>query len=388
MKVLFTTLRTTSHFLPLVPFLQACQRRGHEVAVAAPADIAERVAATGAAFFPFGHPGDAGLGPIWGRIRSAPDEDKARIVIGELFAGACAGAALPGLAETVRRFAPSIIVRESQEYAAVIVGDKLGIPHVRVAITAASKDAELLSYALPSLDKHRAQFEAPADPTGASIADESVLTMFPAAFGAPEFAHAEFLRFRAPRPTAPPLPDWWPGGAGDPFVYVTLGTVAGTMDAHRDTYRAVLAAVSGLPLRVLFTVGKDFPVESLGEIPANVHVEHFVPQDDVLPHARVVLCHGGSGTVLGALAVGVPLVVVPMFADQPYNAEQVAAAGAGLAIPPQGARPEDLRQALQRVLAEDGFRAAARTIASEMGALPLVDDAGLALERLAARRPA
>ena len=156
MKVLFTTLRNTSHFLPLVPFLQACRRRGHEVAVAAPADLAERVAATGAAFFPFGHPGDAGLGPIWARLRTIPDEEKSRVVISDIFAGACAGAALPGLLETVQRFAPSIIVRESQEYAAVIVGDKLGIPHVRVSITAASRDDELLSYALPSIEKHRA----------------------------------------------------------------------------------------------------------------------------------------------------------------------------------------------------------------------------------------
>ena len=114
MKVLFTTLRNTSHFLPLVPFLQACRRRGHEVAVAAPADLAERVAATGAAFFPFGHPGDAGLGPIWARLRTVPDEEKSRVVISDIFAGACAGAALPGLLETVQRFAPSILVRESQ----------------------------------------------------------------------------------------------------------------------------------------------------------------------------------------------------------------------------------------------------------------------------------
>ena len=213
-----------------------------------------------------------------------------------------------------------------------------------------------------------------------------MLTLFPAAFGAPQFAHAEFLRFRAPRPAAPPLPDWWPGGAGDPFVYVTLGTVAGSMDAVRDMYRAVLAALGGLPLRVLFTIGAELPIESLGDVPGNVHVERFVPQDDVLPHARAALCHGGSGTVLGALAAGVPLVVVPMFADQPYNAERVAAVGAGLAIPQAGARPEDLRQALMRVLAEDSFRASAQKIAGEMGALPLVDDAGLALERLADRR--
>ena len=385
MRVLFTSLRTTSHFLPLVPFLQACQRRGHEVAVAAPADLAERVAATGAAFFPFGHPGDAGLGPIWARLRTIPEEDRNRVVIGEIFADACAGAALPGLLETVQRFGPSIIVRESQEYAAVIVGDKLGIPHVRVSITAASKDDELLSHALPSLDKHRGSFGAPRDPGGTSIANESALTLFPAAFGAPQFAHAEFLRFRAPRATAPPLPDWWRGGAGDPFVYVTLGTVAGSVDTVRDTYRKVLAAVGGSPLRVLFTVGAELPIDSLGEVPGNVRVERFVPQDDVLPHAQAVLCHGGSGTVLGALAAGVPLVVVPMFADQPYNAERVAAAGAGLAIPQQDARPDNVRQALMRVLAEDSFRSSAQAIAGEMAALPPVEDAGIALERLANR---
>ena len=383
MRVLFTTLRVTSHFLPLVPFVEACRRRGHEVAVAAPADLAERVAATGATFFPFGHPGDAGLGPLWARVRAAPEEERGRVVIGEIFAGACAGAALSGLSETVERFAPSIIVRESQEYAAVVVGDKVGIPHVRVAITSASQDAQLLSWALPFVEKHRAQLGAPADPTGARIANEPALTLFPESLGAPQFGHAEFLRFRASRADASPLPAWWASGAADPFVYVTLGTVAGSMEAVRDMYRVVLAALAGLPLRVLLTIGAELALESLGDIPANVHVERFVPQDEVLPHARAVLCHGGSGTVLGALAAGVPLVVVPMFADQPYNAERVAAVGAGLAIAKDGARPEVLREALMRVLEEGSFLQAARQLAAEIASLPLVDDAGLALERLA-----
>ena len=383
MRVLFTSLRMTSHFLPLVPFLQACQRRGHEVAVAAPAELAERVASLGASFFPFGHPGDARLGPLWAKLRTIPEAERARVVIGEVFAGASAAAALPGLEETVARFAPSIIVRESQEYAAVVVGGKLGIPHVRVAITAASRDAELLSYALPFLETHREKIGAPSDPTGARIADEPALTLFPEAFGAPEFGHAEFLRFRAPRAEAPPLPSWWPSGAGDPFVYVTLGTVAGGMDAVRDMYRAVLVALEGLPLRVLFTVGAELALEGLGAVPPNVHVERFVPQDGVLPHARAVLCHGGSGTVLGVLAAGVPMVVVPMFADQPYNAERVAAVGAGLALPQNDARPEAIREALMRVLEEGSFRHAAQAIAAEIATLPLVDSAGLALERLA-----
>jgi len=50
---------------------------------------------------------------------------------------------------------------------------------------------------------------------------------------------------------------------------------------------------------------------------AHVHIARWVPQADVLRHARVVVCHGGSGTTLGALAAGVPLVVTPLFDDQP-----------------------------------------------------------------------
>jgi UDP:flavonoid glycosyltransferase YjiC (YdhE family) len=383
MRVLFTSMRMDGHFLPLVPFLQACRRRGHEVAVAAPLALADRVAATGAAFLPFGHPGDAGLGPLWARLRDLPEERRIAFVHREVFAGASAGAALPGLVEAAERFAPSIIVRESAEYAAVVVADKLGIPRARVAISSTSRDAELLSHVIPALDQHRAQLGAPPDPSGATIADEPVLTLFPRALGGHEFERAEPLRFRAPRADAPPLPDWWPSGAGDPFVYVTLGTVAGSMDAVRDMYRVVLAAVAGLPLRILLTVGAALALESLGDLPANVHVERFVPQDEVLPHARVILCHGGSGTVIGALAAGVPLVVLPLFADQPINAERVAAAGAGLAVPKEGARPEILRAALTRVLEESSFLQAARTIAAEIAALPLVDDAGPALERLA-----
>jgi UDP:flavonoid glycosyltransferase YjiC (YdhE family) len=381
MRVLFTSMRMASHFLPLVPFLQACRRRGHEVAVASAPDLAERVAATGATFFPFAHPGDAGLGPLWARMRALPEAERVRFVIGDIFAGASAGAAVPGLLETVERFAPSIIVRESAEYAAIVVGGKLGIPHARVAITASSNDAELRSFAHPLLEQHRAKIGARPDPDNASMANEPTLTLFPKALGAPD-GQAQFLRFRAPRAEAPPLPSWWSSGAGDPFVYVTLGTVTGNMDDMRDMYRVVMAAVAGLPLRVLFTIGANLPLESLGEVPANVHVERFLPQDEVLPHARAILCHGGSGTVLGALAAGVPLVVLPMFADQPYNAERVAAVGAGLAVTKDAARPEVLREALTRVLEEGSFRQAARALAAEMAALPLVDDAGLALERL------
>jgi len=105
----------------------------------------------------------------------------------------------------------------------------------------------------------------------------------------------------------------------------------------------------------------------------------------VIPHAAAVICHGGSGTVLGALAGGVPLVVAPMFADQPFNAARVAAAGAGIALPTKQATAATLRQALVRVLEEPSFRLEARRLGQEIALLSSVDEAPAALERLGAR---
>ena len=105
-----------------------------------------------------------------------------------------------------------------------------------------------------------------------------------------------------------------------------------------------------------------------------------MPQADVLPHAAVLVCHGGSGTVLGGLAAGVPQVVVPFGADQPENAKRIAAIGAGLAL----INPEAdvLAAAIQRVLANDAFRRAARAVAIDMATLPTVDDAVRTSSRL------
>jgi UDP:flavonoid glycosyltransferase YjiC (YdhE family) len=382
MRVLFTSLRNTSHFLPLVPFIEACRQRGHEVAVAAPAGLAERVASTGAAFRPFGHPGDDALRPIWSRMPKLSEDERKQAVIGEIFAGKCAAAALPALVETVERWRPSIILRESQEYAAIVAAEKFAICHVRVAITGRATEAESLALAAPSLDAHYRAYGLPPDPSGERVQREAVFTLFPAsleAVGTGLFSTAK--RFRAQRKSAPPLPDWW-GALEGPLVYLTLGTVAGSMEAARSAYAVALRAVANLPIRVLMTVGTELSLEALGDVPENVHVERFVPQDDVLPHAAAVICHGGSGTVLGTLAAGVPMVVTPLFADQPNNAERVAALGAGLALTPP-VSPEALRVALMRVLEESSFRDTARGVAAEISELPSIEEAALEMEHIA-----
>src|SRR5205085_4793966 len=134
------------------------------------------------------------------------------------------------------------------------------------------------------------------------------------------------LRFRLEDP-APPDPE--------AFVYVTFGSV--TADQHLpffpELYRRAIDALAPVPARVLVTIGEARGVSELGPLPPNVRVERWVPQDEVLPHAAVVVGHGGHGTTLGALRHGVPQVVLPLFSlDQWANAAAVARTGAGRAV--------------------------------------------------------
>lgn len=77
-----------------------------------------------------------------------------------------------------------------------------------------------------------------------------------------------------------------------------------------------------------------------------MRVERHVPLADVLPRCAAVVTHGGSGTVVAALAAGVPCVVLPMGADQPWNADRVAALGTGLVLDAVTAAPAAVRAAL------------------------------------------
>jgi MGT family glycosyltransferase len=195
------------------------------------------------------------------------------------------------------------------------------------------------------------------------------------------------IRTTPPRAIAP-LPDWWPGN-DDPLVYVTFGSV--TADAHLPyfpaLYHAALKALASLPARVLVTIGNGSDPGRLGPVPRNCHVERWIPQDAVVPHAAAIVCHGGYGSTLGALAQGVPLVVVPLFSiDQWANADAVARVGAGVALTgerrtrrvldlPGPATLAELAPAVSRVLADSAYRSAAVLVADAILALAPVDAA-------------
>jgi UDP:flavonoid glycosyltransferase YjiC (YdhE family) len=354
LRILFASTQGAGHFGPLIPFIDACERNGHEVLIVGPPTLKAR----GYPFRVGASPPEEVLGPLWGRMPSLPPAQGDVVVIGVIFAGLNVEAMLPALEEAIEEWQPDLVVREGAEFASAVAADLHGVRHARVSTGVAQVEEAALAIAAPALDARRPGIAA-------RIAASPYLTCFP---GSVDPAPFEVTRFRHPASgTRPgPLPEgWWPGDER-PLVYVSFGSVAATFPPAAQAYGSVLAAVAELPVRVLLTTGGNDV--DLGDVPANVHVERWVAEAEVLAHASAAVGHGGAGTTLSVLAAGCPLVGVPLFGDQPFNATRVAIAGAGVVASLDG-----IRAAVELVLEGDGYRARARRIAAEMSALPAVD---------------
>jgi glycosyltransferase len=181
------------------------------------------------------------------------------------------------------------------------------------------------------------------------------------------------------------LPPPW-GDPGHPLVYVTFGSVTAGVGPYSAIYAATLRALADMPLRVLMTTGRGIDPASLAPIPANIHVEQWWPQADVMPHTAAVVGHGGFGTTMTTLAAGVPQVIVPLFAfDQTINAERVAAIGAGTHVVGGPDAVGAIPSSLTRVLNDPTYRKGAQAVAADMARLPSVTESVPILQNLAAR---
>ena len=365
---------------PLLPYARALAARGHEVLITAPPEVAETLRDTGLPFAPFDHPGDETLGPIWARFAAATADESMVIAIGDLFAGANAKFALPKLLDTIKSFRPDLIVRDSVEYGSLIAAEVSGVRHVRVAVHSVSFEEQIPALARESLDALRMSVGLSAD-QGASLANEAVFSSFPAALDVVPAGSAMQPPFRSraveDAPSALPA-TWAPEGDPQPLIYVTFGSLAGNIDRIKGIYQTALDALGDLPLRALFTTGKSFDIASLGAIPANVHVEPWVPQRDVLGRVTAMVCHGGSGTLLGGLAAGLPMVVVPFGADQPHNGELVTRAGAGISLEKPDAAA--LGAAILKVLETPALRVEAQKLAQAIAGMPTIENAVRVME--------
>ncbi|MBE1500350.1 UDP:flavonoid glycosyltransferase YjiC (YdhE family) [Amycolatopsis lexingtonensis] len=183
----------------------------------------------------------------------------------------------------------------------------------------------------------------------------------------PSLQDADFLA-TADRIALRPVPfsEPAPPVAGGPLVYLTLGTAFGTPQVLTTAIRGMAA----LGTHVVVATGRVRP-EELGGLPGNVTARAWVNQAELLPRADLVVHHGGSGTTLGALAAGVPQLVLPQGADQFANAAALVDAGAALRLLPGELSADAVAEQARKA---SSCRDAARAIAAEIAAMPSPDE--------------
>lgn len=162
---------------------------------------------------------------------------------------------------------------------------------------------------------------------------------------------------------------WQPPSSERPLVVAGMGTT--DMD-ERDLLARTIEAIGALDVDGLVTVGDHLDPASF-DAPDNVVVSPFVDHAQVLPHADLVVSHGGLGTLLAAMTHRLSTLVMPIDRDQPANAEAIERVVAGRAID-VASEPSAIAEAITQMLADDESRRGAARMSEVLAAAPRAID--------------
>lgn len=387
MRVLFTSTPGLGHLLPLLPLAREAAARGHDVRVAVGESLGPVVVGAGFHHDPIG---PATLSQV---VAGIPDlagltgRRRAVVVFREAFCGAIASDTAEDLLALAEQWRPDVMIREDMAFGSWIVAERLGILHVTVQATAwRPRMRDLASAPLNAL---RQRHGLSPDPELSGLYGAAFFTTRPPSLRDPEVPLPEVTAEL--RPIADDQLDGtaigidhgadpFPAPDGRPRIAVTLGTVNA---GERDVLRTIVAGTA-TGAHVVVALGAD--PATLGEVPAGVTVHRYLPMSALLPVADLVAFHGGSGTMLAALAAGRPMVIVPLAADQPDNADLCERAGVARVVPLEALTADAVRDAVTDILSKPTYRERAATIAAEIAAMPGPDTAVDRIESIAATR--
>ncbi len=360
MRLLFTSTAGLGHLLPLLPVARAAADAGHEVTVASPLPDPELLRSLGLRHIQFEQPGEADCD----RARREHPELPFELL---LFGRLKPGFALPGVRALIEGRRPDVVVSEAAEFVGGLIAETMGVPCVRVHPGIAGRGF-FEGLAAPQLDLLRAELGLPADPRGHWLLEAPQLSYFPAAFDDRRPGDPPVCRVRNPSlPTDSAL--------RSETVYVTFGTEIVGQPQFPQLARDSVTAASRTGCHVVLSIGRTDPAAfaDLSRIGHGVQVEPWVDERALLGTVQAVVCHAGAGTTLAALAAGTPIVAVPFFAEQPMNAERIAATRTGVVVPPGPDLTDRLTGALEGMLAEEP--AGCRPMAQAIADLPSLDHA-------------
>lgn len=163
--------------------------------------------------------------------------------------------------------------------------------------------------------------------------------------------------------TPDPLPQdiqLWLDGAEHGAIYFCLGSNLKSADLPMAKLQIFLSSLGKLKQRILWKWEKD----DMPDLPKNIMTKKWLPQEDVLAHKNVVLfiTHGGLGGLAEARYHGVPVLGIPIFAEQSGNVESAVREGWGLPVDYQTLDVVSFSRSLDEILNNDRFRQKAKQV--------------------------
>jgi MGT family glycosyltransferase len=369
-----------------------------------------RVESAGFAVFPLG--GNLADDPEYlqhqAQLRDMPSGlDAELLTYTRVFCGIAPRLRTPELVAIAREWQPDMLIRDAADYAAVIAAEHLGLPHAVVAFAAALRTMTVFEReAAAQLDPIRQAWGLAPDPALAAPYRYLHLAHTPPSFALHDVGPLVGQPTGEPQPTSaiPPtthfirphifdhadeerLPEWVAGLPARPTIYATLGTeLAHEPEFYPSVLQTIIAGLCDAPVNLIVTIGRENDPADFGPQPGNVRIERYIPQSLLLPHCDLMVMHAGSNSLLAALDAGLPTVVVPLIADQFFNAHVIREMRLGLVVLHAQLTPASVRAAVDDALANPLYRENVKRLRAEMHALPDQRHAVELIERVAAER--
>lgn len=170
------------------------------------------------------------------------------------------------------------------------------------------------------------------------------------------FHYAGPLRRSLPVPVAFP----WERLDGRPLIYASLGTL---QHGKREIFRCFAEACAPLEVQLVIAHNTGLDAATSEALPGRPVAVDFAPQAEILRCASLTLTHAGLNTVLDSLAAATPILATPITYEQPAIAARVEASGAGIAIAAARLTAARVREGIERIFRDCGYRDSARSAA-------------------------
>ncbi|XP_044124047.1 UDP-glucuronosyltransferase 2A3 isoform X3 [Neovison vison] len=168
----------------------------------------------------------------------------------------------------------------------------------------------------------------------------------------PNFEFVGGLHCKPAKPLPKEMEEFVQSSGEDGVVVFSLGSMVKNLTDEKANL--IASALAQVPQKVLWRYKGKKPA-TLGD---NTRLYDWIPQNDLLGHpkTKAFITHGGTNGIYEAIYHGIPMVGLPMFADQPDNIAHMKAKGAAVEVDINTMTSEDLLNALRTVINEPSYK--------------------------------